>query len=42
MNLRVLFWSSCISAAIAVSAAPVVAATISQCVAGEPTAASYT
>jgi hypothetical protein len=42
MNLRVLFWSSCISAAIAVSAAPLVAATISQCVAGEPTAASYT
>lgn len=42
MRLRTLFWSSCISAAIAVSAIPAAAATVSQCAAGKPTAASCT
>ena len=42
MRLRTLFWSSCISAAIAVSAIPAAAATVNQCAAGKPTAASYT
>jgi hypothetical protein len=43
MRLRTLLWSGCFSAALAVCAVPASAATAShQCVAGEPTAASYT
>ena len=43
MRFRTLLWSGCISAALAVCAIPASAATAShQCVAGEPTAASYT
>lgn len=43
MRFRTLLWSGCISAALAVYAVPASAATAShQCVASEPTAASYT
>jgi hypothetical protein len=43
MRLRTLLWSGCISAALALCAVPASAATAShQCVAAEPTAASYT
>ena len=43
MRLRTLLWSGCISAAFAVYAVPASAARApQQCVAGEPTAASYT
>ena len=43
MRLRTLLWSSCISAAFALCAVPASAATApQQCVAAEPTAASYT
>jgi hypothetical protein len=43
MRFRTLLWSGCISAALAVCAIPASAATAShQCVAAEPTAASYT
>ncbi|MBZ5619169.1 MAG: hypothetical protein LAQ69_10680 [Acidobacteriia bacterium] len=42
MRLRALLWSSCISVAMAVSAQPAAAAVTHECVAGRPTAASYT
>jgi hypothetical protein len=43
MRLRTLLWSGCISAALALYAVPASAASTShQCVAAEPTAASYT
>jgi hypothetical protein len=42
MRFRMLIWSGVISAAVLSSAAPAAASTAQECIAGKPTAASYT